>query len=777
MKAMERGLLKNILILDLADEQGSFCSKLLADLGAMVIKIESPEGDAARNNPSFYYHNTNKLGVVLDPEKRKRKQSFFRLLEKADVLVETWTPRCIKALNLNHKQLSRINPSLVHVSITGFGHTGPKRAYHSADIIASASGGQMYVCGTQSGSPAKLSGPQPFYAASLFGANAVLLGLRKRKIAGKGCHIDLSIQEAVGSTLDHVMIDYFHDGKIAGRDAGIQDDSFVTLRCKDGHIQIPIFKNWETMVELMDSAGKAQDLLENKWRRNSYREKHCDHIVEVVEGWTGNHTKQELFELGQAMQFPWAPIELPHEVLRSPQLKARRFFARTQVPGSKTGIIVPRLPYKFSAFTPPILKPAPALGEHTRFVLESLGASGKKGGVLRRLKAGLNSSAGSGDILKGIRIIDLTRMLSGPYATRILGDFGAEVIKVQSHLTAKGAEWNDSPYFCAWNRNKQSVCLNLDHPEARDLFVKLISTSDVVVENYSPRVLKNWGLTYKRLKEAKPDLIMASISAMGQTGPWRDYVGFAPTFHALSGLIATSSPSPDTPVNIGHAYGDVVAGLYAALAILAALEYRDATGKGQYIDLSAYEAMCTLLGPAYNTHSRLFIDGGSAFCGCYPCAGNDRWCVIAIAGEDEWQTFCRLSGKPEWTSDNFSSMDKRRKNRRELDKLIVQWTTGQTAEDVERRLQKAGIAAAVVQNAEDLAHDSHLAARCFFVSLNHPKFGEIFSDRSALWPWREKQLHWKPAPQLGEANHCVFSDLLRHPDTEIGSFIKKGIIY
>jgi crotonobetainyl-CoA:carnitine CoA-transferase CaiB-like acyl-CoA transferase len=773
---MKRGLLKNILVLDLADEQGSFCSKLLADLGATVIKIESSEGDPARNNLSFYYHNTNKLGVVLDLEKQKGKQSFFRFLEKADVLIETWTPRCIRTLNLNHKQLRRINPAIVHVSITGFGQSGPKRTYHSADMVASASGGQMHVCGAHKTPPVKLSGPQPFYAASLFAANAALLGLRKRKITGKSCHIDLSIQEAVASTLDHVMIDYFHEGKIAGRDAGIQNDSFAMLRCKDGYIQIPIFRNWETLIELMDSEGKAADLLESKWRRKTYRAKHNDHIVEVVEGWAGNHTRQDLFKLGQVMQFPWAPIESPHEVLRSPQLKARRFFARTQIPGSKAGIIVPRLPYKFSAFASPALKPAPALGEHTHSILNSLIARPEKEGSRIRMKTGSNPSSKSGDILKGIRIIDLTRMLSGPYASRILGDFGAEVIKVQSKLTASGAEQNDSPYFCAWNRNKRSICLDLNHPEARDLFVELVSTSDVVVENYSPRVLKNWGLTYKRLKEAKPDLILASISAMGQTSPWSDYVGFAPTFHALSGLIAASSSSSDAPVNIGHAYGDIVAGLYAAFAILSALEYKDVTGKGQYIDLSAYEAMCTLLGPAFNVHSRLSNDIDPTFCGCYPCSGKDRWCVISIAGEDEWQAFCKISGEREWTSEQFSSRDKRRKNRSGLEKLIAQWTAGQTAEDIVRRLQKAGIAAAVVQNAEDLAHDSQLAARRFFVPLKHPKLGKLFSDRSALWPWQEKHVKWKPAPLLGEDNGYVFSKLLGYSASEIRSLIKRGII-
>ena len=264
----------------------------------------------------------------------------------------------------------------------------------------------------------------------------------------------------------------------------------------------------------MAAGGKAQDLPKKKWRRKAYRTRHRDLMIKAVEGWAGDHTRQELFKLGQAMQFPWAPIESPRDVLKSPQLKSRRFFVRTRPPGSNTGISVPRLPYKFSHFVSPQLKPAPLLGEHTPLIMNKLKSGGYKIIPLRRKEIGLNPSAGSGNVLNGIRIIDLTRMLSGPYATRILGDFGAEVIKVQSRLTAKGAEWNGSPYFCAWNRNKRSICLNLNNPEARDLLLELVSISDVVVENYSPRVLQNWGLSPKRLMKMKPDLIVASISTM-----------------------------------------------------------------------------------------------------------------------------------------------------------------------------------------------------------------------------------------------------------------------
>ena len=200
--------------------------------------------------------------------------------------------------------------------------------------------------------------------------------------------------------------------------------------------------------------------------------------------------------------------------------------------------------------------------------------------------------------LTGLRVLDFTWMVAGPYATRIFADFGAEVIKVQSKRTARGAESNPTGYFNTWNRNKRGITLDLSHPEAREIVLKLTAKSDVVIENFSPRVMSNWGLDYGKLKEVNPDLIMLSMSAMGQRGPWKDYVAFAPTLHALSGLTHLTSFEKDFPIGLGFAYADIVAGLYAAFAVLAALEYRDRTGQGQYIDLSEYEAICTLMGPS-----------------------------------------------------------------------------------------------------------------------------------------------------------------------------------
>jgi crotonobetainyl-CoA:carnitine CoA-transferase CaiB-like acyl-CoA transferase len=775
MKGIAEGMLSDVVVLDLTNEQGSFCAKLLADLGATVIKIESPKGDPSRGSLSFSYCNTRKQSLVLDLDSPEDKCKFRELIKKSGILVETFPPGHLETLRLGYLQLRRINPGLIHISITGFGQTGPKHTYRSCDLVASAYGGQMHVTGAPSVPPTRLFGTQSCYTASLFGANAALLGLRKRKLCGRGCYVDLSLQEAAASTLGDVVADYFTGDRIAGRRRDSSpDDSFSILPCKDGYLQASILRNWETLIELMNAEGKAGNLAGTKWQQRSYRAKHHDRIIKAAGKWTRAHTKHELFELGQSLQFPWAPVESPEEVLKNPQLHARTFFIRVPKSQDYPSTAIPGLPYKFSNYSPPPLKPSPLLGEHTLQVVDDLNASRWKD----RQGGGPRSHVKSGNILKGIRVIDMTRMLSGPYATRILGDFGAEVIKVQSRLTAHGAERDDSPYFRAWNRNKRSLSLNLNCPEARDIVLELAAVSDVVVENFSPRVLENWGLTYDRLSKANPDLIMASISAMGQTGPWRNFVGYAPTFHALSGLVSASSRSSDAPINIGFAYGDIVAGLYAAMAILASVEHRDATGKGQYIDLSAYEALCTLLGPAFMKAAgdQRCNDIKETLSGCYPCKGIDRWCAISISNDSGWQMFCRISGITELQSDCFSTPSARNRHRKKLDALVSQWTARYAPEIIVRRLQKAGIPAGIVQNAEDLAKDNHLAARRFYISLVDAKRGNTISDRSAVWPWNERPSGWKPAPQLGADNRYVVQKLLGYSDARFRSLGKKGVL-
>jgi crotonobetainyl-CoA:carnitine CoA-transferase CaiB-like acyl-CoA transferase len=338
-----------------------------------------------------------------------------------------------------------------------------------------------------------------------------------------------------------------------------------------------------------------------------------------------------------------------------------------------------------------------------------------------------------------------------------------------------------------WNRNKRSIALDMSYPEARQIALKLTAISDVVIENFSPRVMSNWGLHYEKLKAVKPDLVMVSMSGMGQTGPWNDYVAFGPTIQAFSGLTSLTSFDEDNPMGLGHAYADCVAALYAVLAILAALEYRDKTGTGQYIDLSEYEAMCSLLGPLLldiSAHRENVLPQGNhadympaAPYGCYQCSGTDKWCTIAVCNEREWEALCKTMGNPQWARDErFSSLEKRKDHSAELDELLGQWTLAHEAEELMHLLQEAGVPAGKVQNAEDLARDPQLRARGYFVNLEHPVLGNTVSDLGPIQFRTTPIPEWKAAPLLGQDNRSVYIDLLGLSEGEVSSYLERGII-
>lgn len=383
-------LLKGIRVVDLADEKASFCSKLLADLGAYVIKIEKPGGDPSRmigpfggisphpeRSLFFNYNNANKMGITLNLEHPEGKEIFLKLIKRTDILVETFPPGYLEGLGVGFEVMNKINPKAILVSVTAFGQNGPRRQYKSCDLVASAFGGQMYVSGSPS-APLKPYGEQSYYTSSLFAAIGILLALRKRIRSGKGEHLDISLLEGVVSTLDHVMVRYFYERMTPKRQGSLHwDKSFCILPCKDGYLLMTPFQQWKTLVQWMDADGMADDLMKVKYAAEGYRCQHFDHIVEVLQRWTKTHTTHELFELGQLMRFPWAPVHSPRQILESPQLIARGFFVNLNHPESGETISYPGVPYENMAANS--LQPAPGVGaDNEKIYCKELGLSNRE---------------------------------------------------------------------------------------------------------------------------------------------------------------------------------------------------------------------------------------------------------------------------------------------------------------------------------------------------------------------------------------------------------------
>ena len=395
-------------------------------------------------------------------------------------------------------------------------------------------------------------------------------------------------------------------------------------------------------------------------------------------------------------------------------------------------------------------------------------------------------------ILHTIRILDFSWVLAGPYATRLLADFGAEVLKVEP-LLPEAQDRFSRGYYNTWNRNKLGVTLNLNQPEGIAIARKLVAISDAVVENFSPRVMANWGLDYPSLKKLKPDIIMLSMSTMSNSGPWRDYVGFGPAVQAFSGITHLTSFPGKPPLGLGFSYADHVAGLYACLALLGALEYRRRTGEGQFIDISQVEAMASLLAEAileYTVHGREPQPVGNtsrraAPHGVYPCQGDDRWCAIAVFSDDEWEGFKRACGKPKWAEEEkFATLSARLENVAELDRLVSEWTREHTAEEVMALLQREGVAAGVVQNAADLAKDPQLRSCGFFIELDpvskygaeHPELGKTVSDAAPMKLSDTPAQYHRAAPVRGQDNDYVYGELLGMSEDEIAELRRNGIM-
>ncbi len=370
--------LSGLRVLDITGEMGMFCTRLLTDLGAEVLKIEKPGGDDAREigpfvhdvpNPEmslyFWFLNTGKKSLTLNIESNAGQEILHRLLETTDVLVETFLPGYMDSLSLGYASLSKHYPRLIMTSITPFGQTGPRRGYKSCNLVASALGGQMYVCGDSDTPPLKPYGEQSCFTASLFGAVGTLIALHYRHLSGRGQHIDISLQECVASTLEHVNVLYMYEGIISQRQGTLHwNGEFRLFPCKDGYILLSLFREWDTLVEWLDSEGMAADLKEIRWLNVQLRLQEIDHIIEVVERWTKRHTAAELVEQAQLMHLPWAEVASMEKLAGNPQLKERGFFVEVEHPELSSCFTYAGAPFKLSHTPWRISRRAPLIGEH-----------------------------------------------------------------------------------------------------------------------------------------------------------------------------------------------------------------------------------------------------------------------------------------------------------------------------------------------------------------------------------------------------------------------------
>ena len=394
--------------------------------------------------------------------------------------------------------------------------------------------------------------------------------------------------------------------------------------------------------------------------------------------------------------------------------------------------------------------------------------------------------------LEGVRVLDFTWVVAGPVATRILADHGAEVVKVERKVPPQLGN-RKLGLQCDLHRGKISVALNMQHPRGVELARKIAVISDVVMDNFSARVMRTWGMDYESLKAVKPDIICISMSGLGHTGPLSSYVSYGPTLQALTGYTLLMAERDGTPAGYGYSYADMCGGYTGALAALIALWSRRRTGQGQFVDLSQFEAAASVIGPALldisvngRTQSPPGYDsqeGPAAPHGVYKCRAladdDDRWVAIGVHSESEWRRFVGALGSPDWASDaKFRTLYLRIRNREELDAHIARWTATMSAEDAMVTLQRAGIAAGVVENGIDICtRDPQLQARGFWPTVATPKGAATHVTGIPFTMSARSGQVRAIAPEVGENTEYVLGELLGIGRAERDALIAEGAVW
>ena len=789
------GPLADVRVIDLTDDRAIYAGKLLGDLGAQVTRLEPSDGDPLRRRAPFHDNGASLWHAYFASSRRFQTEepgSVARLAESADVILDCEHLEDPEAL-------LAANPRLVIVDVTSFGRSGPWRDYQAPGLVAEALGGVAATSGDADTPPLKLYGDQYAFVGGVYAAVGALAALNHARRTGEGQIVRLSAHEALGSILEHVLMwAWYHemlpfgDGPVLRRQGSLHwSSAYVVMQAIGGSIMITPTPDFSRQAAWLIEEGRGLELLDERFSDPANVAEMIDLTMTTLREWVETKEVEPFFHEAQARHHPYGWVMTTPEVAGNPQLEARDWW--NEYPVGDATAIGPGAPYHFSEtpwrIGPSGFSPRGAGGDvaerqrgappHADPPLPSASPPAERGE--KRPTTGP---------LEGLRILDFTHVLAGPFATRILGDMGADVVKVMSSTRAGLAGGVDHPYHALWNRNKRVFQLDLSRPEARDIARELALQADVVIDNFSVGVLDRWRLGYDEVSPDNPGVIYVGMSGMGVSGPWSRYVTYAPTVHALAGLTYLTGVPGRNDIGIGFSYNDHMAGLHGAVAVLAAIESRRLTGKGQRIDMSQFEVGVNFGGPALLDW---FANGVAAEPvgndppweswtphAIYPCAGEDQWCAIAVVSDDQWHSLCRIMDADDWLDDDALTTDDGRAARRtEIDARISEWTAGQDRYELMHRCQQAGVPAGVVQTGDDLvSRDPQLAGAKMHFAYDdpHPELGPLKADRLALRFERTPATVYNRSEVFGESNASVAADWLGMSAEDVARLEADGII-
>ncbi|GAA5176244.1 CoA transferase [Pseudonocardia eucalypti] len=767
-------------VLDLTDELAFQGARLLVGLGAEVLRVDDggPLGAAAA---AHWHAGKRRLpGGDLD-----------ELAAGADVVLESGPLRELRGIRPDG---SSRWPDAVHVVVTPFGLTGPRRHWLAGDLVLASAGGMSWLGGRADGPPKPPPREQAVQLAGAHAAIAALLGVLAADRIGTGQLVDISAQEAVAATLETAAISWIHSGRFPVRNGGVYEHvAHRIFAAADGHVAGGYSgsnRMWTDLLAWMVEEGEAGELVDERYADPVTRWRARPTVDEIVARFAAKRTASALAEQARARALPWAEVVPPARLTENPQLLARDFFARvTGEALPEAGALNTGFPWNAPGRPRPVTL-HPLRETHTPW--HSTHPRGRRAVAAPGLPGGPGLSGVRA--LGGVRVLDLTWVLAGPYATKVLAEHGAEIVKVESRhrqdptrfapsmrLRPDGGP-DSSGYFVNFNRGKRGVALNLRTERGQGLLRELAARCDVVVENFSPGVLARWGLDYPSLRAANPDVILLSMAGVGQTGPWRDAVTFADTLAGMSGLSSETRDPGGPPQGLTFGLGDMVAANAGVLGVLDLL----AAGRGGLVDLSQLEAMAATMGPAVleaalpdgerDQRTAEHPNRSTRACphGIYPAAGEDRWVAIAVRTDEQWSALAELAGLD---LPRHSGLAARRADEDRIDAALAAWTATEDAATTAERLQAAGVPAAPVATGRDLVEaDEQLAARGFYPTLTHPLIGPVRHEgvvaRLSATPGRLDA----PAPLLGEHTRDVLRELLGLDERELTELTEAGVL-
>jgi crotonobetainyl-CoA:carnitine CoA-transferase CaiB-like acyl-CoA transferase len=777
------GALAGIRVLDVTDSiAGQFCTRMLADFGAEVLLIEPPDGAALRTAPLLFRHlNTGKCSVTLDRATSSGMQTLLRLAADAEVIV-TDTAR-------DRPLLQAANPDGVFAAVTGFGSDGPLRHWQGSEMIYQALGGLMFASGDAAREPLYGCGDRASYGAGAAAYISILAALFARGRWGFGQSVSVDIAETAAAMANPFVTQFLYNGLVEPRRE--RRSPLGMLQCRGVWVGFWLHAHlWQGFHEALGLPELAAD---PRFAQGRARLDHWGDLLAIVQAHVADWAPDELLRRLQERRVVTARAfrltELRHDC---PHLEQRGFWETVATPDGPQTILGPQ--FRMSATPRRVRGDAPALGR----------APAAWQTAPRICASPTAPPAVLRGPLTGLRVVDMTTAWAGPMAARVLAYLGAEVIHVESATRldswrqhnavfnrhrypgdgAGARPWNRTALFNSQNVNKLSIALELKHPKGHAALLRLLAKSDVLVSNFTAGTLHRMGLGYDRLREQNEKIIVAEMPAFGSSGPMAVGTAIGPSMEMAAGMASMIGYPGGPPTTTGPTYLDPIGALHGAAAILTALLHRQATGRGQHLEVPQVEAAMHYIGehilhaiatgkdPERNGNRVDWAAPHDAF----PAAGNDEWIAIAVTSDAAWRALCAVIGEPALADDSrYVSIEARLRHQDALVETISRWTRGQDKHAAAERLQAAGIIAAPVQNGRDGATSAYLAVRGFFTTLDHADVGPMVHEGMPFHLSRTPGGDYRASPCLGQDTRAILSSIVGLSDAEISELEQAGV--